>query len=554
MKIVKQISSLEKIRIEETPSCEEIFSKTCLKGERFSYQIAVKSDEHLNGKITVNSPISENVRVYNVLNAVMDKPISDTAASADINYITKTPGLMPDILRPVEEQNNIFMAWNNTSSLWIDVDVPKDIDAGVYGIEVKYTDIQTDELIFSKLFEIEVINKEILPQSLIYTRWFYVDCIADYHKVEVYSEEHWRLIEEYIKQATDVGINMILVPVHTPPLDTAIGTARRCVQLVGIEKKGDRYIFDFSKFKRFVGICKKCGVKYYEIAHLFTQWGAKCAPNIEVTENGKTSYMFGWHTASDGEAYTSFLKQYIAAISDALKEEHISENTYFHVSDEPVLDNIDSYKRAYDIIKPLIGDSKTFDALSNYEFYEKGLVECPVTSVSHVDGFLGHNIKNLWVYYCCIPQKTYTNSFLAMPSDRIRILGILMYKFDIKGFLHWGLNFYNGQVSRYCINPYVTTSADGRFPSGDPFILYPSDDGAYGCIRGKVTFDGITDMDVCRTLEQYIGKEAVVKMIDETAGMNVDFENYPADKTYLTILREKMIETIKTYEGGILCE
>ena len=134
---------------------------------------------------------------------------------------------------------------------------------------------------------------------------------------------------------------------------------------------------------------------------------------------------------------------------------------------------------------------------------------------------------------------------MAMPSDRVRILGILLYKFDIKGFLHWGLNFYNGEVSRYNINPYVTTSGDGRFPSGDPFILYPSENGAYGSIRGKVTFDAITDMNVCRTLEEYIGRDAVVKLIDECAGMNVDFENYPADKEYLPSLREKMIEMLK---------
>ena len=483
------------------------------------------------------------MKLYSVKEVFMDMPV--TADFPEENYITKEPGFMPDILKPVEENDYIFMAWNDTTSLWIEVNIPKDIEPGNYSVEVLCKDIEKGELIFKKSFDIEVLDKEILPQSLIYTRWFYADCIADYHNVEVYSEAHWKLIEEYIKAACDVGINMILVPVHTPPLDTAIGTKRRCVQLVDIEKKGDKFIFDFSKFKRFVDICKKCGVKYYEIAHMFSQWGAKCAPNIEVTENGKKDYMFGWHTPADSIEYTEFLKQYIAAISEALSDEGVGENTYFHVSDEPTEENIDAYKRAYDIIKPLIGKSKTFDALSKYDFYEKGLVECPVTSVDHIKSFLGHDIKNLWVYYCCLPQKTFPNSFLAMPLDRVRILGVLLYKCDIKGFLHWGLNFYNSQVSRYKINPYNTTSGDGRFPSGDPFILYPSKDGAYGSVRGKVTKDAIIDMDICRTLEQFIGREAVIKMIDEMAGMNVDFENYPNNKEYLPNLREKMIEIIK---------
>lgn len=545
MQTVKQISSLEKVRGNEILECNEIFKTTCLKGEKISYQISVKSQEIVNGIIEVISPFGENVRVYNVLNAAMDMPITDSAAGDDINYITKEPGLMPDILQPISETDNVFMYWTTTKSLWIDVDVPADFKEGTYSVEVKCSDIETKEVTFSKKMEIEVCDKAILPQSLVYTRWFYADCIADYHNVEVYSEEHWHLIEEYIKQAVASGVNMILVPIHTPPLDTAVGTARTCVQLVDIEKKGDKYEFGFDRFKRFVDICKRSGVQYYEMAHFFSQWGAKATPNIMVTENGVKDYMFGWHVSASSDEYISFLKQYIAAISKELAAEGITENTYFHISDEPSLDNIDTYQTAFDIIKPLIGKSKTFDALSRYEFYEKGLVQCPVVGIAHIAPFLDKDIENLWAYYCCGPQKIFTNSLLAMPSSRTRILGVLLYKYNIKGFLHWGLNYYNGQVSRYNINPYVTTSADGRFPSGDPFILYPSKDGAYGCIRGRITRDAISDMDICRTLEQYIGREAVVKMIDDEAGMEVRFDNYPVDKEYLPKLTAKMKEIIK---------
>lgn len=544
MKIVKQISSLEKARTHEKPDYAEIFCKTCLKGERFSYQVAVRSEELVHGKIKIVSELGDNVKVFNVLNAVMDQPVTEPFALPDINYITLEPGLMPDILQPIGESNNVMVLCPSTKTLWVEVNVPNDIEKGTYSVEVSCNNIENNELLFNKTMDITVCDKEILPQELIYTRWFYVDCIADYHCVEVYSEEHWKLIEEYIKQAVDMGINMILVPVHTPPLDTAIGTARTCVQLVDIEKVGDKYNFDFAKFRRYIDICKRCGVKYYEIAHLFSQWGAKCAPNIQVSENGVKDYMFGWHVAANSKEYINFLGQYIAAISEALSKENVSENTYFHISDEPTLDNIDTYKTASEIIKPLIGDSKTFDALSEFAFYENGLVECPVTSIEHIESFLEQDIKNQWLYYCCNPQSKYTNSFLAMPSSRVRILGILLYKFDIKGFLHWGLNFYNGQISRYHINPYVTTSADGRFPSGDPFILYPSKEGAYGCIRGKVMYEAIEDMNICRTLEQYIGRKAVVKMIDDEAGFDVRFDNYPIDKEYLLNLREKMINHI----------
>jgi len=542
----KQISSLEKVRRESDLCYDEICKKTVLKGERYSYQIAIKTDVRIETKFEIESELKDYIRVFCVENAVMDTPLTSPEAIAlDDDYITKESGLMPDILVPIEERDDIVLTAFGASSLWIEVNVPKDYPAGKYSVTAKLNNLADDEAIFKKTLELEIANATVLPQSLIYTRWFYADCIADYHNVAVYSEKHWQLIEGYIRQAVDVGINMILVPVHTPPLDTAIGTQRTCVQLVDIEKTGETYTFNFDKFRRYVDICKKCGVKYYEIAHMFSQWGAKCAPNIMVTENGKTDYMFGWHVSADSYEYVNFLKQYIAAISNALKEEGISENAYFHISDEPNLETMETYKRASDIIKPLIGDSKTFDALSEYEFYERGMVECPVTVVSKIDKFLEHKIDNQWAYYCCGPQMTYTNSFLAMPSARVRILGILLYKFNIKGFLHWGLNFYNGCISRYKLNPYMTTSADGVFSSGDPFILYPAKDGAYNSIRGKVTFEAIGDMNLCRTLESYIGRDEVVKLIDSVAGMDVTFANYPKGADFILNLRDKIIEEIK---------
>ena len=242
--------------------------------------------------------------------------------------------------------------------------------------------------------------------------------------------------------------------------------------------------------------------------------------------------------------YRNFLKQYIKAISNELEKEGISENTFFHISDEPHVDNIDQYKAARDIIKPLIGKSKTFDALSSVEFYLEGLVECPVTSIKALDKFLPHNIENQWMYYCCHPELTYTNAFIALPSPRTRALGFQLYKYNIKGFLHWGYNFYNSEVSRYKINPYVTTSSDGAFASGDGFVVYPARDGVYPSIRGEVLYQAIQDVTVCMALEAVIGRENVVKMIETAAGGEFTLEKYPINAAFYENLRAEMVKAI----------
>ena len=543
---LKQISSLEKVRATDKPNHDEISKKCVLAGERFSYQICIHAERIAFFTAAVESELAEYVKLYRVRDAVMDAPVTMDVPMED--YITQEPGLMPDILVPLEETANQVVAIKDQNSvIWVKVDIPKDTKPGTYSLRVNFTIQRHGNEFVGQChtdMEIEVIPAVMPEQKLIYTRWIYADCIATAHNVEIYSEKHWELIDKYIAAAADVGINMILVPTHTPPLDTEVGTTRPCVQLVDIEKKGDTFTFSFTKFKRYIDICQKHNIKYFEMAHMFSQWGAKYAANILVTENGKTDYMFGWHVAADSEEYRAFLKQYVKAISEELVREGISETTYFHISDEPYINNLDSYKAASEIIRPLIGKSKTFDALSVYEIYEKGLVECPVTGIAHIHEFLEHEIENQWTYYCGTPQEVFTNSIMAMPSCRTRILGFLLYKYNIKGFLHWGLNFYNSCVSLYPINPYMTTSCDRSYPSGDAFILYPAADGVYSSIRGEVIFDAIQDMNVCFALEHLIGREQVVKMIDEAAGRNLRFDDYPSDKNFLENLRAGMTQRI----------
>lgn len=542
---VRQLSSLDKFRKTDPMPDESLKTAAVPAGQRFSYQIALKSDLRVYVSAQAESDFPGSVRLYAVKDAVMDVPVDGNYPMED--YITHTPGLMPDILIPLEEAGKLTVT-AVPATLWVKADAARDAAPGVYPIRITLTAVKDGgevACVETAELSLEVVAANIPENTVLYTRWLYADCIANAHNVEIFSEEHWAWLEKYIAAAADAGINMLLVPVHTPPLDTEIGTARPCVQLVDIEKTEDGYRFGFDKFRRYIALCQKYGIRYFEIAHMFSQWGAKFAPNIYVTEKGVLSHRFGWHTPADSGEYVAFLKQYIAAISGELKNLGISENTYFHISDEPKLSNADTYRTAAQIIRPLIGSSKTLDALSDYHFYESGLVECPVTSIAHINGFLPHNVPEQWVYYCCGPRTVYSNVFLAMPSYRVRILGFLIYKYNIKGFLHWGFNYYNAARSLYSINPFVTTSGDGAYSSGDPFIVYPGKAAVYPSIRGEVTREAMEDAALCRAAEEKIGREAVVALIDRLAGGELRFDCYPQGKEYIEALRFQLIELLK---------
>lgn len=550
---IKQFSSLDKIR-SFSENETEIKKKLCLKGEVFSFQQAISCDIPAEIKVTVKSELKEYIKLYEVKNTVMDLPCYRNCTDND--YITKEAGVMPDILIPLEEQNGYVKLFDSFSTIWIELCLPTDICAKNYEIMLCYDgksiSVSEDPVMIEerKSLTIEVLDAMLPKQQTIVTQWFHTDCIASVHNVEIFSERHWKLIEEYMLEATRQGINMILVPVITPPLDTKPGISRPNVQLVKINKDGDIYTFDFTQLKHFIDIAKKCGMKYFEIAHLFSQWGAKYSPNIYVTENGKLKLLFGWHINANDPSYKTFLEKFLPELVNFLKIEGIFNNCYFHISDEPEIKHLDSYRYACDLVKPFLKDAKIMDAISNIDLYNLGLVSIPVTSTDHIEPFLDKKIKNQWVYYCCCQGKKVANRFIAMPSYRNRILGIQLYKYSITGFLQWGFNFYYSNLSSFEINPYITTSEYGAVPSGDAFSVYPGKNGPIPSLRAKVFKEAIQDISVFELLEKFIGKNNVIKFIEEKADMEITFSKYPRSGNFLINLDNEIKEEIRKHIDG----
>lgn len=343
-----------------------------------------------------------------------------------------------------------------------------------------------------------------------------------------------------MKTASDVGLNMMLTPVFTPHLDTEYGVERPNVQLVDITVENGEYLFDFSRLKRWIELCRKNNFKYIEIAHLFSQWGLKCAPNIRAKVNGEDVLLFGWHTEADSREYVDFLKKFMPELIEFLKKEKIKDNTYFHISDEPSAEHLEKYKFASELIKPLIDGCGILEACSDTEIFEEKMLDIPVAASNVIHSFIDKGVKDLFVYYCCIQYDKVANRFITMPAYRNRILGLQMYKYDIKGFLHWGYNFYYNGGSHYVVNPFVTTSANKHFPSGDSFSVYPGIEGPLCSTRAIVFKDALQDIKICKLLESYIGKEAVVKLIEEEAGMKITFNDYPRNNDFILNLTRKM--------------
>ncbi len=481
--------------------------------------------------------------------------------NSDEDYISKLPGLFPDLLEDAQD-GLVLPLPRQYRSLWVTFDIPEATAPGSYEVTVRalpcchklqpdgtaFHDPDAEAQFFDLPFTLKVGKAQLPPQKLLHTEWFHTDCLSVYYGVPVFSDEYWRITEHFIAAAAEHGVNMLLTPVFTPPLDTPVGKERPTVQLVKIGVIDGNYTFDFSNLRRWAGLCKEYGITHLEMPHLFTQWGAVATPKIIAQVNGEEKRIFGWDVSAGSCEYRAFLLQFLPALRRQLEELGYDNNhVYYHISDEPSPEHMDAYLTALKQTEGLLDDCHVFDALTNFEFYRQGLVRTPVVANEFIQPFFDADVPDLWVYYCCVQGNLVPNRFFAMESRRTRIMGVLMYLYDTAGFLQWGFNFYNAKYSIHPIDPFRCADGDCGYPAGDPFLVYPGPDGRpLSSIRAEVQDDGLLDLRALRLLESLSGRDFTQSLILETASMDsLTFKDYPRNDAFLLALRERVAAEIE---------
>ena len=550
----KIISSLSRVFIDSSIDDFAALEKiSALKGEKVSFQlvhlrIMDEGDGIYNYRELFTPKFSGNLAKYitvrEVKNVGVDLPI--IVGDSDDYYERTTPGLYPDVLSGLHYGGMTIAKTAFPTSLWVDIDIPDNAtEIGENELKIEMINEAGEVKTEDKLI-VDVVNATLPEQELILTQWFHCDSLAHYYDVEVWSEKHWQIIENFARSAHKNGINLLLTPTFTPPLDTKVGGERLTTQLVGVEVNNGKYSFNFDLLDRWVDMCDRIGIKYLEIAHLFTQWGAKHAPKIMATVDGEYKKIFGWETDATSPEYVGFLRTFIPAFLEHMKKSGNDKRCFFHISDEPQMDHLESYRAAKNSIEDLLKGYVIMDALSDYEFWKLGVVDLPIPCNDHIKTFIENKVPNLWTYYCCGQRVNVSNRLIAMPSWRNRSIGMQMYKYDIVGFLQWGFNFYNNQFSVDEIEPYTDLSGEHWVPAGDTFSVYPGLHGkAIDSLRIVVFAHALQDMRAMKLCESLYSKEEVVAEIEKILGEELRFDVCAKSEATMLAIRERINEMIK---------
>ena len=532
-----------------------------MRNEPLSFSLAYRSlgKKGENGRAP-DTPISLRVRAEIPVSVYKTCKVSYAAAECE-DAKKDTAGGCPDILQPrnpapeiihmpldsgtrlpyyeKDEPNTLNASCFATQSALIAINEEgKTLPAGDYTVTVEVIGLMSGKVLKEHSVTVHLIDASLPENDLMYTNWFHYDCLSDITHTPVWSDAFFALLEKYLRNSVKNGMNTLLFPTFTPPLDTVIGGERMNVQLVKIKKNGDDYAFDFSLAERFVSVARRAGIKTFEHTHLFSQWGAEHAINIYAEVDGKEKRIFDYTVDASDKEYVRFLEAYLHALAKFAKKAGIENDILYHISDEPVMQTIEGYRRAKALMRSIFPNGKFADALDDYAFYKEGLVEIPIVDVESIENYDGR-CDSLMLYYTGGEVRPgIANRILTSAPQKTRALGLHLFRYKAKGFLHWAYNYYYGRMSSGCFHPAFDPCFYKNIP-GVTYLVYPDTDGSpLPSLREKQMLAAMNDYRALRLLESLSSYEETLSLCEKFLGTKISVTTIPESGEIALALRE----------------
>ena len=270
-----------------------------------------------------------------------------------------------------------------------------------------------------------------------------------------------------------------------------------------------------------------------------------CAFNKSGTENGTEKQIFSWDDAADGERYTAFLQAYLPAFLAFAKRLGIEKRLMFHISDEPTEFQAPAYSRAWNVVKEFLNQYLVGDALSDYALYETGLVQTPIVSTQFADDFF-EKCENYMLYYTGgRTNTTLSNRLLSSAPQKTRVLGLQLYKYHAKGFLHWGYNYYYGRMCHGVFDPARDPMGYRNIPAVS-YLVYPLTNRSVApSIREIWMRDAMNDHAALRVLEGLIGRDETVAFCENYFNTAISVFTVPTSGEQMHTFREALNREIE---------
>ncbi|HUU28311.1 MAG TPA: glycoside hydrolase domain-containing protein [archaeon] len=470
-----------------------------LAGEVLSAQVAVKSNLNIDGLKGTLSDLTGP-------GGALIQGISAQVRFGAFLPVDETMMLTAD---PLLEESSVDVKANLVQPVWLTLKLSRDLAPGIYAGKFEIAAASGGGAEFDMTVEVlPAVLPEPVDWSYYLNIWQDPSGVARAHKVAVWSEEHWRLLERYAENFAAHGMKSIMTSIVYDPWKSQSGYPFDTMvewKYPGEFKAGraGSFEWDFTVFDRYVELMIKAGVRdKIDCYALVMGPGSTLDANIrylDTTAGEHRSLKLTLGEPRWREAWTAFLPVF---------RQHLKEKGWFDLAllgfdEKPekemkiifdfMIQTAPDFKLAASGGYP--GDERKwgdeivfhFDEMTDPDRWAE--IE-PVVRQMHAD-------KKRYVswYTACMPY--FPNTFLYSPLRESRLLAWLTWKYGFDGYSRWAVNAYPEDVWNQPLY---------NWHSGDNYFLYPGKNGPLDSMRWELMRQGIQDYETLRIAWEMAGK------------------------------------------------
>lgn len=479
------------------------------KNEYESAQIMISSQGAYDYEVTVAALTNENGDVLSADSfALYHQKYINVTKIRDDNSPTNTVGYYPDALIPMGNA----VAYGETKitgknqGVWVTLNVPKEQPAGNYtgAFKVKVNgetfNVPVDVTVYDYVLSDEVHSKSSFSIGYEYLGWGELDT-----SVEMQEAYYEALLEYRLNGQHLPGNEMVYVRPEGEELQRFLYYADKYSR----DPRCSTYNLPFTLTTAYYNGKTIQSVDFEQFAVLLRKMAAYSAENgINILKKAATYFIFfdeyDLNGTTDVANYNlNKATEVCRAVADELNGSLVCEDEALRADIIACVEGI-KHKVVGNLTDGLqVEQATSVPLISKYhteagrKLYSDFATRC-----------YGEDAE-LWAYTCLEPRTPYPTYHLEDILMSSRLMGWMMYDYDIVGNLYWEVTLYAWRQSAfgdYQLQDYYDTAARYPAANGDGYLFYPGRDygvyGPIGSLRLHSIRDGNEDYDLAYALEE----------------------------------------------------
>ncbi|MEV5954754.1 glycoside hydrolase domain-containing protein [Streptomyces sp. NPDC051987] len=422
--------------------------------------------------------------------ATIDQVSSATEVSGDRN---------PDVVGdPLAEGTSVDVPAYAAQPLWFTFHIPKTAKPGTYTGAVTVTADDGTKVTYPLSVQVaDAAVPDPKDYSFFLDVWAQPETMALNSGVELWSDDHWKLIEAYDRDLASRGQKVINTTIVDNPWhhQWSLGTrqsqtATPYSSMVAWKWDGSRFSFDFSRWDKYVRTALKAGLG--PDIGAFSMLAFQDGEHLTYTDTrtGRTVYE---NVDLDGDRWREAWGAFLPAFEQHVTAKGWLDHTWLSFDERPVgtmtvvKDFVHEVAPAFDdrisVAGSVSDESLASDLSVSWDTIDQ------MTAETAEERRRAGKITTFYVY----GAPAHPNTLSYSPAVEARMLPWIAAQRHLDGFLRWSYNSWTA-------DPF--TQPVHIFSQGDEYLVYPGKNGPMSSIRWEQLKEGIEDFELVDELRK----------------------------------------------------